>query len=78
MGKQDIIRYGGIRFEDVSAAYPTKFGNVIENMTFEVEPGQKIGIVGRSGAGKSSLIKLLWRVLEPFKGQILIDGQDIA
>lgn len=76
--QEKIIQKGAIEFSDVSAAYPTKFGNVIENMSFTVEPGQKVGIVGRSGAGKSSLIKLLWRVLEPFQGKILVDGQDIS
>ena len=46
-------------------------------MSFEVEPGQKIGVVGKSGAGKSSLIKLFWRFLEPYSGTIEVDGVDI-
>jgi ABC-type bacteriocin/lantibiotic exporter with double-glycine peptidase domain len=41
-------------------------------------PGEKVGIIGRSGSGKSSLIKVLWRALVPFEGKVLIDGVDIS
>ena len=46
-------------------------------MSFEALPGEKIGVIGKSGAGKSSLIKLLWRFMEPSSGKIEIDGVDI-
>ena len=51
---------------------------MLRNLSFTLRPGEKIGIVGRTGSGKSSLIKLLWRALLPCEGRILIDGVDLA
>lgn len=47
-------------------------------MNFEVNPGEKIGIVGWTGAGKSTICLALCRIVEAFKGAILIDGVDIS
>ena len=52
---------GGIRFERVSFAYPTNDGRVLENITFNVAPGERVAIVGPSGAGKSTIFHLLLR-----------------
>ena len=51
---------------------------VVKNVSFEVPAGAFIGIVGRSGSGKSTIMKLLPRLYEPEKGRILIDGYDLA
>jgi ABC-type multidrug transport system fused ATPase/permease subunit len=51
---------------------------VLHNLSFEVEPGHKIGIVGRTGAGKSTISLALARIVELHSGQIFIDGQDIS
>jgi ABC-type multidrug transport system fused ATPase/permease subunit len=51
---------------------------VLSDLTFTIAPGEKIGIVGRTGAGKSSLIKLFWSALVPYSGKILIDGKDLT
>lgn len=75
--EEQLITHGRLVFKDVCARYPFKRGDVITSMSFEIEPGQKIGVVGKSGAGKSSLIKLLWRFLEPYSGVIEVDGVDI-
>ncbi len=66
-----------IRFENVRFRYA---GNraVIDDVTLNVEPGQKVGLVGPSGAGKSTLVNLLLRFYDLESGRILIDGQDIA
>jgi ATP-binding cassette subfamily B protein len=65
-----------IVFDDVSFAY--KDGeHVLRNVSFEVKPGQRVGIVGATGAGKSTLISLLLRFYDATSGRILIDGTDI-
>lgn len=70
---------GLIQFQDVSFAYPDEEGegNVLENVSFQIEPKETIGVVGRSGSGKSTFIKLLLRNYDPDKGQIRIDGEDL-
>ena len=67
---------GKIEFNQVSFAYPNK-NNVLKDISFTIEPGQKVAIVGQSGSGKSTLAKLLFRFYEVSSGSILIDGQDI-
>ena len=62
----------------MSAKYLTSQDLVLKNLSFKVGSQQKIGVVGRTGSGKSSLIKLFWRYLELTEGQILIDGIDIT
>ncbi|HIK11000.1 MAG TPA: ABC transporter ATP-binding protein [Oscillatoriaceae cyanobacterium M33_DOE_052] len=67
---------GEIRFENVSFAYkPGEY--VLKNLDFTIQPGEKIALVGPTGAGKSSIIRLLCRLYEPSEGRIFIDGIDI-
>ncbi len=68
---------GGILFENASFHYG-KTGGVIEKLTLSIKPGEKIGLIGRSGAGKSTMVNLLLRFYDLEAGRILIDGQDIA
>ncbi len=68
---------GEIRFENVTFHYGRKAG-IIENLSLTIAPGEKIGLVGRSGAGKSTIANLLLRFYDVERGRILIDGQDIA
>ena len=51
---------------------------VLSNLSFTIQPGHKIGVVGRTGAGKSTLCLALCRIMEAAAGRILIDGHDIA
>ncbi|WP_017316184.1 ABC transporter ATP-binding protein [Mastigocladopsis repens] len=67
---------GEIRFEHVWFAYKDN-DYVIKNLNFTIHPGEKIALVGPTGAGKSSIIRLLCRLYEPNKGRILVDGVDI-
>lgn len=70
------ITKGEIRFEHVYFAY--KNGeNVLQDLNFTIKPGEKIALVGPTGAGKSSIIRLLCRLYEPTQGRILLDGVDI-
>ncbi len=67
---------GEIRFEHVCFAY--KPGEpVLQDLNFVIRPGEKIALVGPTGAGKSSIIRLLCRLYEPTQGRILVDGVDI-
>jgi len=67
---------GEIRFENVSFGYkPNDY--VLHNLDFTIKPGEKVALVGPTGAGKSSVIRLLCRLYEATEGRILIDGRDI-
>ncbi|WP_254367450.1 ABC transporter ATP-binding protein [Microbacterium sp. NC79] len=68
---------GVIEFENVAFAY-TPDRPLIKNLSFRVEPGQTVAIVGPTGAGKTTLVNLLMRFYELDGGRILLDGQDIA
>jgi len=69
---------GGIRFERVEFRYRADRGEVLRDLSFEIAPGQFIGIVGASGSGKSTIAKLVQRLHVPQAGRVLIDGQDLA
>jgi ATP-binding cassette subfamily C (CFTR/MRP) protein 3 len=66
-----------VEFKDVSLRYREQDAPVINKVRFRVKSGEKVGIVGRTGAGKTSLTSLLFRLVEPFEGNILIGGIDI-
>jgi ATP-binding cassette subfamily B multidrug efflux pump len=72
-----VVTRGRIDFQDVRFGYGRETG-VLDGFTLAVEPGEKIGLVGRSGAGKSTVINLLLRFFDLEGGRILIDGQDIS
>ncbi|HEY3394211.1 MAG TPA: ABC transporter ATP-binding protein [Lacipirellulaceae bacterium] len=67
---------GWIKFEDVCFAYKER-KRTLEEISFEVKPGQVVGIVGQTGAGKTTLVALLPRFYEPNRGRIVLDGEDI-
>ncbi|KAI0701736.1 multidrug resistance-associated ABC transporter [Earliella scabrosa] len=69
---------GAIEFKDVEMAYRPGLPPVLKGVSFEVKPGEKIGIVGRTGAGKSSLLQALFRMVNVQAGVITIDGVNIA
>jgi ATP-binding cassette subfamily B protein len=66
-----------VTFEDISFQYP-KGRKVFEGFSTDIQPGQRVGLVGPSGGGKSTLVALLQRFYEPQSGRILIDGHDIS
>ena len=68
----------GIRFEDVSFAYPGAESPALEHVTLHLEPGTSLALVGENGSGKTTLIKLLTRLYAPTAGRILLDGRDLA
>ena len=71
------VTRGEITFEHVTFAYGGKRA-VVDDLCLHIRPGEKIGLVGRSGAGKSTIVNLLLRFYDVEQGAILIDGQDIS
>ncbi len=68
---------GHVRFENVSFAYHRGGRLVLDNISFEMQPGTVVAVVGHSGAGKSTLADLIPRFYDPTSGRVLIDGIDI-
>ena len=79
--RQDAIPLDGqiesVTFEDVTFSYPTSESNVLNGISFNVESGDFLGGMGHTGAGKSTILKLIERFYEPQHGRILINGVDI-
>jgi ATP-binding cassette subfamily B protein len=68
---------GHIVFENVSFVYPDTGIKALEHVSFEIKPGQKFAIIGRTGSGKSTIADLLVRMYDVTEGRILLDGKDI-
>jgi ATP-binding cassette subfamily B protein len=66
-----------VRFKDVSVTYPNSNIKALQDVTFEVKAGQSIGIIGKTGAGKSTLVQLLLRFIDPDKGTLSINNTDL-
>jgi len=74
----DEIKHGDIVFESVSFAYPQGSGeSVLKNISFKINAGEHIGLLGSTGAGKSSLVNLIPRFYDATGGKVLIDGIDV-
>ena len=73
-GYADAMR-GEVEFRNVDFAYGSE--NVLENISFKVQPGQTVAIVGQTGSGKTSLVKLINRTYDTSQGQVLVDGVDV-
>ena len=71
------VTQGEVVFDDISFSYGKGKG-VIDNFTLAIKPGEKIGLVGRSGAGKTTLMNVLLRLFDLEGGRIVVDGQDIS
>ncbi|KAG0255528.1 hypothetical protein DFQ27_006214 [Actinomortierella ambigua] len=69
---------GGIKFHNYSTRYREGLDCVLKNIDLSIHPGERIGIVGRTGAGKSSITMALFRIIEAVEGNISIDGIDIS
>jgi ATP-binding cassette subfamily B protein len=72
------VAAGEIVFEDVSFTYPKSQRRLYENLNLTIRAGERVGLVGASGAGKTTLVKLLQRYYDLDSGRILVDGQDIS
>ena len=68
----------GLEFRNVSFAYPGTTTRALNNVSFQIAPGQSLALVGENGSGKTTLIKLLTRLYEPTEGSILLDGLNLV
>lgn len=68
---------GQIRFDNVSFAYPEQGTDALRNVSFIIEPGEKVAILGRIGSGKSTVARLMLGLYPPREGAVLVDGIDI-
>jgi ATP-binding cassette, subfamily B, bacterial len=69
---------GAIELKDVAFGYPEKNEQVLKGLSFTVQPGEAVALVGPSGSGKSTIVDLLLRLYEPDSGSIFLDGKDIS
>ncbi|TNY24017.1 hypothetical protein DMC30DRAFT_371993 [Rhodotorula diobovata] len=74
----DWPQQGNIRFEHVKARYRKDLDLVLRDVNFDIPAGSKVGVCGRTGAGKSSLTMVLYRIVEPEGGVVSIDGVDVG
>ena len=75
---KDLIELKSIEFKNVSFEYPNSRKGAISNISFKIDAGKSVALVGPSGTGKSTITKLILRFYEPSNGQILINGEDIS
>lgn len=71
------VEKGSIEFRNVTFRYPGASSDALRNVSFVIGPGERVGVVGRIGSGKTTLGRLLVRLYEPDSGQILVDGIDV-
>jgi ABC-type multidrug transport system fused ATPase/permease subunit len=74
---QGPVPNDGLRFENVSFTYPGSLQPALKGVSFHLQPGKKLALVGENGSGKTTLIKLLTRLYTPNSGRILLDGLDL-
>lgn len=74
---ENYIIKGDIEFKNVSYVYPNTGIKALENLSFKVSTGESLAIMGKTGSGKSTIALLLCRLIDPTKGEILIDGKNL-
>ena len=68
---------GEVDFQNVQLRYRPDLPLVLKDLTFNIRPGEKVGIIGRTGAGKSSMAQAIFRTVELCGGNIMVDGRDL-
>jgi len=71
------VRHGAIRFDDVTFHYGQHAAPLYNGLSVDIRAGERVGLVGRSGSGKTTFVKLIQRLHDVNGGRVLIDGQDV-
>ena len=74
---QNWPTHGALEFKDVQLRYRPDLPLVLKGLDFAVRPGEKVGIIGRTGAGKTSLVQAVYRTVELAAGSVSVDGVDL-
>lgn len=77
-GKQAMTESCRMEFRDVSFAYPGMAQNIVEGLSFTIHDGERVGLTGKSGAGKTTVLKLLAGMLQPSQGEVLFAGAALS
>lgn len=72
-----LTQTGTVEFKNVSFAYPNSHGNVLDNISFKINKGETVAIVGATGCGKTSLVNLITRFYDVTGGEVLVDGVNV-
>lgn len=72
-----VLREGCIKFDHVNFSYNGKSSDALEDLSFEIQGGETVALVGQTGAGKSTIMKLIARLYDPTRGSITVDGVDL-
>lgn len=76
--KSIVVKHAQIEFKDIDFSYGDDNKQVLHDVSFTIQPGTKLALVGESGGGKTTISNLLMSLYQPSSGQVMIDGQDIA
>jgi ATP-binding cassette subfamily C (CFTR/MRP) protein 1 len=76
--KRGWVKEGRVEIKGLKMRYREGLDEVLKGVNCVIKGGEKCGVVGRTGSGKSSLMMALFRIVEPSEGQIMVDGEDIA
>ncbi len=75
--EKDFIEKGTVEFKNVSFKYPKAEGNVLENITFKVNKGETLAIIGSTSSGKTTIINMISRLYDASEGEVLVDGVNV-
>lgn len=78
MAAPTVEMKGGLQVKNLSFRYSEQDPYVFKNLSFEIKPGEAVAIVGQSGCGKTTLMKIMLRLLEPTSGEVFVDGVDVT